>query len=321
MVETALREGIKMKQYLHAIILYKIILFAAGASALENPTPETPIDDLYFSNDNPTLTPNEKAAIAIGEKFKATSETALAPVPGANGAIKFVYGGQQASIVCAVLQVCDVILQVGERVNTINMGDSVRWMVEPAITGSGVGEVQHLIIKPLDVGIETSMVVTTNRRTYHFRLRSHRTQYMPQVVFTYPEDAMAKWEAIKTREVVERQKKVEERQEKTMSETGEYLGNMRFDYTVSGRAIWKPVRVYNDGIKTIIQMPSVMVQTEAPTLLVVRKDGGLFTDDEMVLVNYRVQGNRYIVDTIFDKAILIAGVGSGQDRITIQRGK
>jgi type IV secretory pathway VirB9-like protein len=80
------------------------------------------------------------------------------------------------------------------------------------------------------------------------------------------------------------------------------------------------VRVYNDGQKTIIQMPAAMAQTEAPTLLVVRKDGGLFTDDETVLVNYRIQGDRYIVDTIFDKALLIAGVGSGQDRVVITRG-
>lgn len=40
-----------------------------------------------------------------------------------------------------------------------------------------------------------------------------------------------------------------------------------------------------------------------------------------VLVNYRVQGNRYIVDTVFDRAILIAGVGSSQDRVTISRRK
>ncbi|MNP62614.1 Conjugal transfer protein [compost metagenome] len=58
-----------------------------------------------------------------------------------------------------------------------------------------------------------------------------------------------------------------------------------------------------------------------PTLLVVRKDGGWFRDDETVMVNYRVQGDRYIVDTVFDKAILIAGVGKSQDRITILRGK
>ena len=64
---------------------------------------------------------------------------------------------------------------------------------------------------------------------------------------------------------------------------------------------------------------SIARQTEAPTLLVVRKEGGLFSDDETALVNYRVQGDRYIVDTIFDKAILIAGVGRSQDRVTITR--
>jgi type IV secretion system protein VirB9 len=80
------------------------------------------------------------------------------------------------------------------------------------------------------------------------------------------------------------------------------------------------VRVFNDGHKTIIQMPRAMQQTEAPTLLVVRKDGGLFSDPETVMVNYRVQGDRYIVDTMFNKAILISGVGSNQDKITITKG-
>ena len=40
---------------------------------------------------------------------------------------------------------------------------------------------------------------------------------------------------------------------------------------------------------------------------------------EEILVNYRVLSDRYIVDTLFDKAILIAGVGSQQERVTITR--
>jgi len=293
-------------------VLYAMILGAMPVVALAAPGDD--LADLYFSGKNPTLTKQEKVAIAIAEKWKASGGTGTAPVAGPNGSIKFLYGAQQPSIVCAVLQVCDVALQPGEQVNSINLGDTARWTVEPAITGSGGGEVQHLIIKPLDVGLETSLVVTTNRRTYHFRLRSHRTRYMPQVAFTYPEDAMAKWEAIKTREG-------RERRDNTLPQTGEYLGNLSFDYEVSGSAAWKPLRVYNDGSKTIIQMPSTMAQGEAPTLLVVRQEGGLFSDDETVMVNYRVQGNRYIVDAVFDKAILIAGVGSGQDRVTIQKGQ
>ena len=148
--------------------------------------------------------PGLRAALAIAKRWEAGSATGIKPVAGSGGAIKFVYGAQQPSIVCAVLQVCDVALQPGEQVNSINLGDTARWTVEPAITGSGATEVQHLIIKPMDVGLETSLVVTTNRRSYHFRLRSHRTEYMPQVSFTYPEEAQAKWDAIQRREKQEK---------------------------------------------------------------------------------------------------------------------
>ena len=292
--------------------LSAIALGLASLTALAAPGDNAA--DLYFSSNNPALTPQEKAAIAISQRWQQASATGIKPVDAGDGYVRFIFGAQQPSIVCAVLQVCDVALQAGEQVNSINLGDTARWTVEPAITGFGLTEVQHLIIKPMDVGLETSLVVTTNRRTYHLKLRSHRTEYMPQVAFTYPEEALAKWEAIKTREQ-------EQIKRDTIPQTGEYLGNLNFDYSVSGDVSWKPVRVYNDGVKTIIEMPKAMNQTEAPTLLVVRKEGGWLKDDETVMVNYRVQSNRFIVDTIFDKAILIAGAGKSQDRVTIQRGK
>jgi P-type conjugative transfer protein TrbG len=296
--------------------LFVMLLCAAPALAMAASSADKNPADLYFSKNNPTLNPQEKAAIAIARRWHnpTNAGNTIKPVPGSDGSIRFLFGAQQPSIVCAVLQVCDVELQAGEQVNSIHLGDTARWTVEPAITGSGPAEVQHLIIKPMDVGLETSMVVTTNLRTYHFRLRSHRTEFMPRVGFTYVEDALAKWDAIKNADV-------KQKQERTIPQTGEYLGDLSFAYDVSGSASWKPLRVYNNGVKTIIQMPAAMAQTEAPTLLVVRKDGGLFTDDETVIVNYRVQGDRYIVDTVFDKAILIAGVGSGQDRVTITRSK
>lgn len=294
------------------LILSAIALSLATTTALAAPGDNAA--DLYFSTNNPTLTQQEKAAIAISQRWQKASATGIKPVDSGDGYVRFIFGAQQPSIVCAVLQVCDVALQAGEQVNSINLGDTARWTVEPAITGFGPTEVQHLIIKPMDVGLETSLVVTTNRRTYHFKLRSHRSQYMPQVAFTYPEEALAKWEAIKTRQQAEIKRD-------TIPQTGEYLGDLNFEYTVTGKVSWKPVRVYNDGVKTIIEMPKAMSQTEAPTLLVVRKEGGWLKDDETVMVNYRVQSNRFIVDSIFDKAILIAGVGKSQDRVTIQRGK
>ncbi len=283
---------------------------------LATPNYANGLSEAYFTEKSPQLTPQERAAIDLAKKWQAANPTGVKPVAGPDGSIKFLFGSQQPSIVCAVLQVCDIELQAGEQVNSIHLGDQARWLVEPAVTGQGASEVQHLIVKPLDVGLETSLVVTTNRRTYHLRLRSHRRDFMPRVGFTYPEDALAKWDAIKSRE----SHALDIKRSRTMPETGEYLGNLDFAYSVDGSAAWKPLRVYNDGQKTIIQMPSIMAQTEAPTLLLLNREGGLFRDDETVMVNYRLQGDRYIVDAVFDRAILIAGVGGSQSRVTISRG-
>jgi len=283
---------------------------AASSAASTRP------DALHFNNPELKLTPQEREALALAKKWKAgVSGQGVKPVPGPDGAIRFLFGAVQPSIVCAVLQVCDVELQAGEQVNSLHLGDTARWTVEPAITGTGNLAVQHLIIKPMDTGLETSLIVTTDRRTYHLRLRSHRTEFMPRVAFTYPDEAMAKWEGIRKQEQAAHERQI-------LPGTGEYLGNLDFDYRIEGQAAdWKPVRVYNDGVKTIIQMPATLNQSEAPILLVVRKDGGIFTDEESVQVNYRLQNDRYIVDSLFDKAILVAGVGSSQERVTIRKGR
>jgi type IV secretion system protein VirB9 len=277
-------------------------------------TTETELANQFFSTDNPTLTAQEKAGLDISRKWIASTSASVKPVPGPDGTIRFLYGQSQPSIVCAVLQVCDVELEPGEQVSSVNLGDAVRWLVEPALSGSGEDAIQHLVIKPLDVGLETSLMVTTNRRTYHLRLRSHRTEYMPRIAFSYPESADAKWAAMKKRTVA-----AQVRKEAPGSTTNEYLGKLDFSYRVSGNAPFKPTRVYNDGVKTIIEMPSTFSQGEAPTLLVVRDSGSAFKKDDQVMVNYRVQDGRYIVDTLFEKAVLVAGVGVGQRKITIER--
>ena len=37
------------------------------------------------------------------------------------------------------------------------------------------------------------------------------------------------------------------------------------------------------------------------------------------LVNFRVDGNRYVVDRLFDKGVLILGIGKKQKKVTITR--
>lgn len=284
----------------------KIISFlicAVPVFANAAPPSEREIADQYFSRTGPKLSKNEMRGLAMAQRWDNSGSMAVKPFQENDGVIRFVHGAQQASVVCAVLQVCDIQLQAGEQINNINMGDTVRWAIEPAVTGSGDGEVQHLIVKPFDVGLETSLVVTTDRRSYHIKLRSTRNKYMQRVGFTYPGDSPKKWQVFENRQ----------RAQNTV-QTANYLGDLDFKYDVNGSARWRPVRVYNDGRKTIIQFPENISQTEAPTLLAIRPD-----DNETVMVNYRMQGDKYVVDNLFDKAILITGVGSSQTKVTITR--
>ena len=297
------------KQLMAALCALPLATALAGEAGPASSAQKTA--DAYFSKESAKLTSQEKAALAVAQRWQ-TNGAGIKPVADPGGMVRFVYGTQQITVVCAVLQVCDIELQAGEQVNNLNVGDS-RFMVEPAISGSGSAEVLHLVVKPLDVGLNTSLIVTTNRRTYHIRLRSHRTDFMARVGFSYPGDVMAEWEATRTREV-------KLKQERTLPGTKEDVRDLSFSYEVNGSAVWKPVRVYDDGTRTVIQMPTTMNQTEAPVVLVVRKEGGwLSGDDETLTVNYRVHGDRYIVDSVFQKAILIAGAGKSQERITITK--
>ena len=147
----------------------------------------------------------------------------------------------------------------------------------------------------------SSMVVTTSRRTYHIQLKSAQESYMARVGFEYPEDVSEKFKAVNAR--------------LDMGSTGTTANpeNLNFSYKVSGRARWKPSRVYSDGEKTYIQFPPSLASRDAPVLFVV--SGG-----QNRIVNYRLKGSTMVVDYQVDKAILVSGVGWKQEKITITRG-
>jgi type IV secretion system protein TrbG len=267
--------------------------------------------------------------MAVANRYYAETQTGVRPVEGAEGAVVFNFGSTEPNIVCAPLEVCDIALQPGEQVGSVMVGDSARWQIEPAVSGVAPFERQHIVVKPADVGLETSLIVTTDKRTYHMRLISRRTDYMAFVAFTYPDEVLAKWQALRAHTAAVNTALTKVIQESALATdaagspnggpTSAYLSNLDFNYSIDGRAPWKPLRVFNDGLKTIIEMPPAMSQTEAPALLVIRRGGSVNNAKDTTIVNYRVQNGRYIVDQIFEQAVLVAGVGNRQQRVTITR--
>ncbi|MGM4915556.1 P-type conjugative transfer protein TrbG [Rhizobium sp. 768_B6_N1_8] len=245
------------------------------------------------------VTANEAKGIGISTQWRGSRGLVT---KGADGKVIFLYGEVQPSVVCSPLQVCDIELQGGEVVRDVLVGDTVRWKVEPATSGAAGGQAIHLIVKPSEPGLVTSMVVTTSRRTYHIQLKSHATQYMARVGFEYPQDVSAKLADVNAR-----------LEASTIPGAGVPAEQLSFAYSVSGSAGWRPTRVYSDGQKTYIQFPRSISGQDAPVLFVV--SGG-----QNRIVNYRMKNNMMVVDYNIDRAVLVSGVGWKQQKVTISRG-
>ena len=245
------------------------------------------------------VTANETKGMGISTQWRGSRGLVT---KGADGKVIFLYGEVQPSVVCSPLQVCDIELQGGEVVRDVLVGDTVRWKVEPATSGAASGQAIHLIVKPSEPGLVTSMVVTTSRRTYHIQLKSHPTQYMARVAFEYPEDVSTKLADINAR-----------LEASTIPGAGVPAEQLNFSYSVSGKAGWRPTRVYSDGLKTYIQFPRSISGQDAPVLFVT--SGG-----QNRIVNYRMKDDMMVVDYHFDRAVLVSGVGWKQEKITIRRG-
>lgn len=245
------------------------------------------------------MSANEQKGTGISEKWRGKRGLVT---KGADGKVVFLYGEVQPSVVCSPLQVCDIELQAGEAVRDVLVGDTVRWKVEPATSGAIGGQTIHLIVKPSEPDLVTSMVVTTSRRTYHIQLKSHQSQYMARVGFEYHEDVNSKLADMNAR-----------LEASIVPGAGVPADQLNFGYSVSGSPRWRPTRVYSDGAKTYIQFPRSISGQDAPVLFVV--SGG-----ENRVVNYRMKGDMMVVDYHVERAVLVSGVGWKQERVTIRRG-
>ena len=236
------------------------------------------------------------------------------PTLGQTGAIVFTYQNYIPKVICRPMRVTSIILQPGEIVTGVFPGDTARWTFVPGKSGAPGNEQIHVLVKPLMEDISTNLVINTDRRSYNIDLVSSSTEFMPSVSFNYPADTMAAWDVF----IAEKQK---ERNTTVLLSDGGYGVNpeeLHFDYEIRGDddIRWKPIRVWDDGIKTYIQFPSqsAIKSIEAPVFII-------FEGKREMLVNYRVASDMFIVDKVFAKGGLIAGTGREQARIVITRRK
>ena len=267
-------------------------------------------NDSYYSEDSYQLDSREWESVKQAKQWLNNNVKSM---KGRDGSITFLYGATMPSVICSPLKITDIQLEKGEIFKSMQAGDKARWVYNTDVSGTGKNEVAHIIVKPLDLGLDTNLIIFTNKRTYNLKLVSKKYAWTPIINFVYNDQFEAS---------IQKYKDYKKRQAKNYKEETTFekapqskvdINNLDFSYEIEGDASWKPIRVYNDGVKTFIQMPNDMQVQEAPALVVL--DGA----SNKNLVNYRLKEDKYIVDKLFDSAMLLLGVGSDQESITIYR--
>ena len=201
--------------------------------------------------------------------------------------------GSLYQVYCAPGQVTDITLQPGEELVSVSAGDTVRWILGDTVSGSATGEQVHILVKPIAPKLSTNLIVATTKRTYHIEMRSFRETYMAAVSWRYPAETMTRRSA---KPAGQRARQI------AIADRGIRPDRLRFRYEIEGDdPHWRPVRAFDDGRKVYIQFPARLDQGEAPPLFVIGRKG------ESQLVNYRVEGNTYVVDRLFGVAELRLG--------------
>jgi type IV secretion system protein VirB9 len=251
---------------------------------------------------------DEKALNLVQDFAKAKHAVPPVSLQNQNGALSYVYGDHIPRIVCRPNHLTDIALQAGEKGTAVHAGDTARWQIAPAKSGTDAGETVHVIVKPLMPDIRTNLLVMTDRRTYNLDLLSSASDFIPSARFSYPDDAANSWSAF----IAESRKKQEEKDALsdayTLSPDDLYFG---YEITKGRELPWRPVRVFDDGTKTYIEMPAKYRSLEAPVLM-------FYEGNQLKLVNYRVKDRFYTADRIMTKkAVLMAG----KSRVVIERVK
>lgn len=267
-------------------------------------TADTDFENYALENSSETLNARDHAMLQHLE-----DRTKLAPTGSAmrSGEVVFSYGSGHHSVVCAMLELCDIALEPGEHILGAQIGDAERWNVDTAVSGSAKGQIEHLVVKPHDSALKTSLMITTDRRTYHLSLKSSLHEYMPAVRFIYPDSKLNAYSSGRvplsfnsslSSSVLNGGTSTQASISSSTSKPRTSKGSIS-DFEIIGDDEICPTAVSYDGRVTIIEFKRE--GGRMPALMLKNPDGSMRT------ANYRLKGNSYVVDGLVNHAVLFLG--------------
>lgn len=199
----------------------------------------------------------------------------------------------------------DIILEKGEVVTGTPLlsEDETVWELTAGVSKDPLtGEdIQHLFIKPAYSNLDSSLVIITDRRVYHFRVKSFKSTHMAMVKFTYPQ-SRNQWARKRGSAAVEIENDF------VRITNPEFLS---FDYKIKYSA-WRkpdflPKRIYDDGASTYIQVNDIVLQKKLPVLF----------NEKNEIMNYAVKKNVFVVPRLAN----VLTLRLGKEKVTIIKKK
>ena len=199
-------------------------------------------------------------------------------------------------------KVTDIRLAPGETISgEAAIGDSESWQMVTASSSERGRAVTHIYVRPVTTGLETTMIIPTDQRTYYLLLTSTEDVYMVGVRWKYP--------GIST---------FGSSSDASIPSVSISVEDMNSNYTIKGdNVFWKPTMVFDDGIRTYFQFdPRFSTSAGAPALYLLPRKGAGTSNAE--IINYVIRGNFYIADFILqDKQSFM--LMTQDDRVEITR--
>lgn len=198
----------------------------------------------------------------------------------------------QPTIQCAPLHLCVIQLENGEKINNIDIGDSINWLISTSNVGTQENGSYQITLKPKATKLATDLIITTTKRTYNIALVSLEEATTRILSFYYPEDTF--------KENLKKLSSQNNQDNNILTTTNIDINNINFNYTISAeKYAIAPVRAFDDGTHTLLEMPNSITENNLPVLY-------LNNNDKQELVNYRYKHPYYIIDGLFQKAALIS---------------
>jgi type IV secretion system protein VirB9 len=190
-------------------------------------------------------------------------------------------------------RVTDITLKPNEKtIESPFVSDSERFILGAGIHYDNGQAVQHIYVKPTIAGLEATLIINTNERSYHIILRSYNTIHMPIVYWRYP----GRLEAQMPHNYVPFNNDVVTPEDYVV-DPPELNFNYKITYKSFSKPKWCPLLVYDDARKTYITFPDNINTAELPALFEERDE----------IVNYRVVRNIMIIDKQVAKLTLKLG--------------